>query len=154
MYLGVMIDSESYANLICVARETLNEVKCEIESIAFDWDFGEVTWEDDFLLLKNANKVARGVTNGDEYWLVAEIFKVNENKIYLVQWHAYDGVDFDLIEFDAWDNAYNEMKCRYYNMIEEFGINTNINQCDIDTYKSCIDDDNEWHMMQIVMKGE
>ena len=153
MYLGVMIDSEHYTDVTCVFRETLNEVMCTLESIAFEDDYGEVNWTDNFYLCEG-RKVKRGVTNGDDYWLVMEIFEVEDNNIYLVQWHAYEGVDFDVIEFDTWDSAYNRMKREYYDMIEDWGIDRNKNQCDIDSYSFCIDDGNEWHMMQIVTKGE
>lgn len=155
MYIGVMIDSESYTELICVERETLNEVKCEMESIAFDWDFGEVTWEN--IPFKCEKLVARGVAEtGDynEYWFVTEIFKVNKDKVYLVKWHAYEGVDFDVMEFDTWDDAYNEMKKIYNYEMNEYEKYINKEDCYIDTYRSCIDDNVEWNLMQIVTKGE
>lgn len=153
MYLGVMIDSEHYTDVTCVFRETLNEVMCTLESIAFEDDYGEVNWADDFYLCEG-RKVKRGITNGDDYWLVMEIFEVEDNNIYLIQWHAYEGVDFDVAEFDNWDSAYNTMKYKYHGMIEDWEIDTNRNQCYIDSYSCVIDDDNEWHMMEIVTKGE
>ncbi len=153
MYLGVFIDSENYTQLGCVMGDTLSEVKSKVEKYYVD-DFD---WSDRFVKM-NGNKILRGVTEKkDDYnlWFaVAEIFDVDSDKYYLVYWHAYNGVDFDVTEFDSWDSAYDRMKCEYHDMIEDWEIDTNSNQCYIDSYSCVIDDDVEWHMMEIVTKGE
>lgn len=144
MYLGVFIDSENYTQLGCVVGDTLSEVKYKLS---------EFDWSDSFVKM-DGDKVLRGVVEDGDWFSVAEVFEVDSNKYYLVYWHAYEGVDFDVMEFDTWDSAYNRMEREFYDMIEDWGIDRNKNQCDIDSYSFCIDDDNEWHMMQIVTKGE
>lgn len=151
MYIGVLIDSEYYGDLYYTIKETLTEVKSEMEGIAFDANCSEITWEN-YFLTENNNKVARGVTDSnDDFWFVTEIFYIEEGGIYLVNWHAYDGVDFDVSEFKCWDDAYKEMEGEYYDMISDIGADK-VNECYIDSYSTCIDDDNEWHLMQIVSK--
>lgn len=91
MKICVSIDSESYTTLYVDKVASVDEaVKTLLKREGNDTDL-KLNIEDE------NNGVTRiTLTNGEEYFVVANVFDMAPKRYATVWWHAYDGVNFDL----------------------------------------------------------
>lgn len=89
----------------------------------------------------------------DEYdhFYVYEMFEVNKEYA-LVYHHAYNGVDFEVKELDTRSEAIIQM-ARDYNDLQNPEY-TEDNEIDTSRGTAFVDDGTEWHIWNILRKGE
>lgn len=82
---------------------------------------------------------------------IYECYDLNEKPYILVWWHAYNGVDFTVRQFDTFEEANEVMKTESnYAWIEENDPDyREVTQDDGDT---CVDTGCEWEMWQIIKR--
>lgn len=144
MYLALMLDDEHYTDLYYES--------CETEVEGFDifkkWnneDYGEYyeegnrfVWTDDF--------------DYEQRFAVCEVYELNDKPYVLIWWHAYNGVDFSVKQFDTFEEANAAMRAEADNIyIDDAYENETITP---DSWSGIVDDGVEWNCWEIVKRSE
>jgi len=146
MYLALMLDDEHYTDLYYES--------CETEVEGFDifkkWnneDYGEYyeegnrfVWTDDF--------------DCEQHFAVCEVYELNDKPYVLIWWHAYNGVDFSVKQFDTFEEANAAMRAEADNIyiyIDDAYENETITP---DSWSGIVDDGVEWNCWEIVERSE
>ncbi len=86
-------------------------------------------------------------------FIVYECYDLNEKPYILVWWHAYNGVDFKVEQFDTFEEANAAMKAESdYVWIEE--NDPDYKGVGPDDTSSCIDTGYEWECWEIIKRSE
>jgi len=114
MYIGVFIDSENIHDLGVFLGKTQEEINDQFTEYVIDMIMGGAT------LKREAIEYGedRLVVYKDDFFLVMEVFKVDDDKVYLVNWHGYDGVNFEVRDFPTKKDAYNTMREEYIEEVQ------------------------------------
>lgn len=84
-------------------------------------------------------------------FIVYECYDINEKPYILVWWHAYNGVDFTVRQFDTFEEANEIMKAESnYAWIEE--NDPEYREVTQDDGSTCVDTGCEWEMWQIIKR--
>lgn len=146
MYVGFYINSEYPTCLSRTVRETVEEIKEAFLAEHNDNLGTAVLTEEKPEYSKRA--ITRFVVDqGDNYWLVMEVFEIPENKCCLARWHAYEGVGFDVTWHSTKEEAYQRMKREYL----DYG--DYLEEGHLDRDSAVIDTGNEWLNWEILDKG-
>lgn len=139
-----MLDDEHYTDLYYES--------CETEVEGFDifkkWnneDYGEYyeegnrfVWTDDF--------------DCEQRFAVCEVYELNDKPYVLIWWHAYNGVDFSVKQFDTFEEANAAMRAEADNIyIDDVYENETITP---DSWSGIVDDGVEWNCWEIVKRSE
>lgn len=153
MYLAVAIDGDYVY---------LSYKYCDLESDVFDWfkkfnsDVDDVTYE----VNENEKRISAeyyvyGYDSKD--FSVCQYFELTGKPYLVVWWHAYNGVDFRVKEFNALEDAHN-------NIVKE--IDTLVKEIECETYDEnyrdvvfcwepyVVDTGDEWQCWQIIKVNE
>lgn len=146
--LGVMIDSEGHTDLSMICNDSINKVRDWMEKYGGGERYASnIEW----------NGTRCDITDGD-YFMVGEIFAVPDNAKYVVlKWHAYDGVDFEVISatdneeeaFAAWYGEVSTLvsSIGYYDEWKDRDLSIEDIEMDGDF---CGDNGNEWDMVRVI----
>lgn len=80
---------------------------------------------------------------------VCEVYDLSEKPYILIHWHAYNGVDFDIKQFDSFEEA-NATMMAEANDIDTFGIDNE--PITTEDCRAVVDDGYEWNCWQIIKK--
>lgn len=144
MYLTLMLDDEHYTDPYYRVCET------EVEGFEIfkKWnneDYGEYCeegnrfeWTDDF-----------------GWWhrfAVCEVYGLNDKPYVLIWWHAYNGVDFSVKQFDTFEEANAAMRAEADNIYidDDYGNET----ITPDSWSGIVDDGVEWNCWEIIRRDE
>lgn len=145
MFIAVGIDDEHYSELFYTMSDDLSEVISAVETYS---DYGVMTWK---LAGEGDNYILRGEAWRDYRFFVAEIFEVSkESPYFLIHWHAYNGVDFGVEEFESIDAAKTEIERRWNEDQELYFEDTCEDSNFLDDDESIFDTGYEWKMHKIV----
>lgn len=143
--LMCMLDSENYTEPVIRFCETREEgfqmfkdlvtpyndpPKFEVDGNRCDatwWEPGEETYDD---------------------FAVCEVFGLNEKPYILVWWHAYEGVDFNVKQFDSFEEANATMRSEAEDIlildeVENYPVTD-------EDWGAVVDDGYEWNCWQII----
>lgn len=148
MFIAVGIDDEHYSELFYTMSDDLSEVKNAVEDYASE--YGIAIWK----LAEDADRdkyILRGEFWKNYQFFVSEIFEVSkESPYFLVHWHAYNGVDFGVEEFESIEAAKIEMERRWSEDQELYFEDTCRDSNFLDDDESIFDTGYEWKMHKIV----
>lgn len=145
MFIAVGIDDEHYSELFYTMSDDLSEVISAVETYS---DYGVMTWK---LAGEGDNYILRGEAWRDYRFFVAEIFEVSkESPYFLIHWHAYNGVDFGVEEFESIEAAKTEIESRWNEDQELYFEDTCEDSNFLDDDESIFDTGYEWKMHKIV----
>lgn len=137
MKLVVGIDGESYTELSHAFVETWKE--------AFEWVKEDVRKYDGSKTEKVGDKI---YTQYTPTFHVHQLFDIDESKPFIVvHWHAYEGVDFDIKQFNTYKEARKYMNDTVTDVV------ANNEDYIIDWFNdkgACVDVKKEWMMWRIV----
>lgn len=147
MKIVVGIDGENYTDLY------YGFVKTEDE--AYEWFEDDAESLECFKLEREGNRFTgyywRYPSDSIPDFTVYECYDINEKPYILVWWHAYNGVDFTVRQFDTFKEANDVIKDESnYAWTEEDALeNEDIIQ---GNGKVCVDIGDEWEMWQIIKR--
>lgn len=152
MFIGVGIDDEHYTQLDYCFKTSLTDILNVMKQIANE------ALTDCYIELTFSNKNAGRALRGDAISMISEhkfyvfeIFEIsNFSKHILVSWHAYDGVDFSVKEFDDIDEARKMLKDTYENGYLQYKEDTSDDCNELELDSSVLDTGYEWLMQEIV----
>lgn len=146
--LGVMIDSEHFTDLYRTVFSENEDARKVMTKLVNDKSFSltEQTPEGRFIFEMD-----------EDCWTVGQVFEVDNKPYALVKYHAYDGVDFELLgQFDSYkeakavrDKDIRELIDGWsdpYNKVPEYDRYELFNDED----QSVWDDGQEWHIWSII----
>lgn len=148
MYLTLMLDDEHYTDPYYQVCET------EVEGFEVfkKWnneDYGEYyeegnrfEWIDDF--------------DWEHRFAVCEVYELNDKPYVLIWWHAYNGVDFSVKQFDTFEEANAVMRAEADNIyLDEADVEAYANDpITPDDWSGIVDDGYEWNCWQIIERSE
>lgn len=163
MYIGLAITSDEYTNLYWEAGSDMEQIQKALVNIVAspgateEWETIEKTFTN---IAASHGKIAECVstTRGirgtirstEDDWAVIEIYEIDDNPWALVEWHAYDGVDFTVKTYPTQEEASKVMRYDAANAATQFSSA-------IECWDPCfinLDTGNEWLMYQIVQIKE
>lgn len=148
MKLVVGIDGESYTELSHAFVET--------EQQALEWVKEDVKDYNCFNIEKDGDKIYTQYYR-DEFSVgmvdipsfhVYQLFNIDETKPFVVvSWHAYNGVDFEITQFDT----YRKARCYMSNSVVNIAAGNEDSSIEyFDDESSCVDMEHEWMMWKII----
>lgn len=157
MFVGVGINDENYTLLDCHFDKNLGDLLLKMQDVGQSEIAGKCTIELSFPD-EDVNWAIRGDAVNDDNrdnFYVFKIFHIDDDCPYiLVRWHAYDGVDFEVEEFNSIRLARGAMWSHYY---DNRGLYSDDNDNNDDgylgPYSSVLDTGEEFLMQQIVEVG-
>lgn len=90
---------------------------------------------------------------GNEHFLVFEVFEiqVSDGDFLCIFHHAYDGVGFCIEKIGTFEECRNQMLDSAAQTANDFDIDiTNDDVFEVNSFDSCVDDDIQWHMCDII----
>lgn len=156
MFVGVGINDENYTLLDCHFDENLGDLLLKMQDVGQSEIAGKCTIELSFPD-EDVNWAIRGDAVNDDNrdnFYVFKIFHIDDDCPYiLVRWHAYDGVDFEVEEFNSIRLARGAMWSHYYEDRYVYSDGNNNDDSDLGSYSSVFDTGEEFLMQQIVEVG-
>lgn len=149
MYIGTFIDSDSVHDLCLIRGDTLEEVKDKFIKL-FENPFREIIFEESEPEYSENAKTRFTIEIDDDYWVVMEVFEVFMKRYYLIRWHGYEGVGFDLTEYGLEEDAYRKMKIEY----KDYDDCDYVEDRYLDSMKAEIDTGNEWCLWEIIKEEQ
>lgn len=139
MILLCGINSEEYGDCMTYFCKDTDAAK-DIISRRYDSKNYSMEWED--------NRCTITDLNNPYDWRVYQYFEVSSD-IVLVHYHAYEGVDFDVVgEFDDFNKARDKMTLAAFEVYSNAGENHRIFDW-IYGDSACVDTGNEWQLWYI-----
>lgn len=140
MKVVLMLDDEHYTQP-CI-------IFCETEEEGFDlFESWNAETEGTYTVEGNRCTWERGYN-----FAVCEVYDLSEKPYILIHWHAYEGVGFDVKQFDSFEEANATMRSE----AEDILIRDEVENYPV-TDEDCgavIDDGYEWNCWKIIEKGE
>ena len=146
MYLTLMLGDEDYANPYYKVCKTL----ADGFEIFKEWNnecCGEYSVE--------GNRCDWVDNIGWESFAVCEVYELNDKPYVLMWWHAYNGVDFSVRQFDTFEEANAAMRAEVDNIYDEADVEACANEpITPDDWSGIVDDGYEWNCWKIVERSE
>lgn len=146
MKIIVGIDGDHYTDLDYEFAETKDKAFERFEKIANEgYECFEIEREENRFIGYYYDSPLSDYPN----FIVYECYDLNEKPYILVWWHAYNGVDFTVRQFDTFEEANEIMKAESnYAWIEE--NDPEYREVTQDDGNTCVDTGCEWEMWQII----
>ena len=148
MKILVGIDGDHYTDLDYEFVETKDKAFEQFEKIANEgYECFEIEREKDRFTGYYYDSPLSDYPN----FIVYECYDLNEKPYILVWWHAYNGVDFTVRQFDTFEEANEIMKAESnYAWIEE--NDPEYREVTQDDGSTCVDTGYEWEMWRIIKR--
>lgn len=156
MYFACALDDEYYVSPSFAISDTRESVKEIIKDVIPQY-YDKVSWRKATNEEKSGyGYIERGIAQqpledleDDDSWIVMTIHEVPDTKYYLVWYHAYDGVDFQVRGYDDLTTAQNIMKSEYemVKLLSDDNVKQRTNEM-----LRVLDTGNEWQIWAIVPK--
>ena len=148
MYLAVWIDGEHYTEPYIK--------KCESIRDGFDWfkscmetDETEVSYEEEGNRIVAEYPYDHGWDNDIMDFSVCEVYEIKERPYALIWWHAYNGVDFAVTEFDDFTEANEAMRSEAVDALIEWN-DPEFEGVKPEDVSACVDTGDEWQCWRII----
>lgn len=127
-------------NLVSITEESREEVISELE-------YKNVDGSDDQIM-----RIDYSFGDGEFYVYTIHEIEIEDGDYLCIYHHAYDGVGFYVEKIGTLEECRNQMLDSAAKMANDFNIDiTDDDVFEVNSFDSCIDDDYQWHMNNIIL---
>lgn len=158
IYLVCTLDSEHYREPYFYFFETafeahkwvidslINETEESLEEVTSNLDYKNVDGSDDQIM-----RIDYSFGDGEFYVYTIHEIEIEDGDYLCIYHHAYDGVGFYVEKIGTLEECKNHMLDSTAKMANDYDIDiTNDDIFEVNSFDSCIDDDYQWHMNNII----
>lgn len=158
IYLVCTLDSEHYREPYFYFFETafeahkwvidslINETEESLEEVTSNLDYKNVDGSDDQIM-----RIDYSFGDGEFYVYTIHEIEIEDGDYLCIYHHAYDGVGFYVEKIGTLEECKNHMLDSTAKMANDYDIDiTNDDIFEVNSFDSCVDDDIQWHMCDII----
>lgn len=158
IYLLCTLDSEHYREPYFYFFETafeahkwvidslINETEKSLEEVTSNLDYKNVDGSDDQIM-----RIDYSFGDGEFYVYTIHEIEIEDGDYLCIYHHAYEGVGFYVEKIGTLEECKNHMLDSTAKMANDYDIDiTNDDIFEVNSFDSCIDDDYQWHMNNII----
>lgn len=158
IYLLCTLDSEHYREPYFYFFETafeahkwvidslINETEESLEEVTSNLDYRNVDGSDDQIM-----RIDYSYGDGEFYVNTIHEIEIKDGDYLCIYHHAYEGVGFYVEKIGTLEECKNHMLDSTAKMANDYDIDiTNDDIFEVNSFDSCIDDDIQWHMCDII----
>ena len=158
IYLLCTLDSEHYREPYFYFFETafeahkwvidslINETEESLEEVTSNLDYKNVDGSDDQIM-----RIDYSFGDGEFYVYTIHEIEIEDGDYLCIYHHAYDGVGFYVEKIGTLEECRNQMLDSAAKMANDYDIDiTNDDIFEVNSFDSCVDDDIQWHMCDII----
>ena len=158
IYLLCTLDSEHYREPYFYFFETafeahkwvidslINETDESLEEVTSNLDYKNVDGSDDQIM-----RIDYSFGDGEFYVYTIHEIEIEDGDYLCIYHHAYDGVGFYVEKIGTLEECRNQMLDSAAKMANDYDIDiTNDDIFEVNSFDSCVDDDIQWHMCDII----
>ena len=159
IYLVCTLDSEHYREPYFYFFETafeahkwvidslINETEESLEEVTSNLDYKNVDGSDDQIM-----RIDYSFGDGEFYVYTIHEIEIKDGDYLCIYHHAYEGVGFYVEKIGTLEECKNHMLDSTAKMANDYDIDiTNDDIFEVNSFDSCIDDDYQWHMNNIIL---
>ncbi len=158
IYLLCTLDSEHYREPYFYFFETafeahkwvidslINETEESLEEVTSNLDYKNVDGSDDQIM-----RIDYSFGDGEFYVYTIHEIEIEDGDYLCIYHHAYEGVGFYVEKIGTLEECKNHMLDSTAKMANDYDIDiTNDDIFEVNSFDSCVDDDIQWHMCDII----
>ena len=158
IYLVCTLDSEHYREPYFYFFETafeahkwvidslINETEESLEEVTSNLDYRNVDGSDDQIM-----RIDYSYGDGEFYVNTIHEIEIKDGDYLCIYHHAYEGVGFYVEKIGTLEECKNHMLDSTAKMANDYDIDiTNDDIFEVNSFDSCVDDDIQWHMCDII----
>lgn len=158
IYLVCTLDSEHYREPYFYFFETafeahkwvidslINETEESLEEVTSNLDYKNVDGSDDQIM-----RIDYSYGDGEFYVNTIHEIEIKDGDYLCIYHHAYEGVGFYVEKIGTLEECKNHMLDSTAKMANDYDIDiTNDDIFEVNSFDSCVDDDIQWHMCDII----
>lgn len=129
-----------------VIDSLINETEESLEEVTSNLDYKNVDGSDDQIM-----RIDYSFGDGEFYIYTIHEIEIEDGDYLCIYHHAYDGVGFYVEKIGTLEECKNHMLDSTAKMANDYDIDiTNDDIFEVNSFDSCIDDDYQWHMNNII----
>lgn len=129
-----------------VIDSLINETEESLEEVTSNLDYKNVDGSDDQIM-----RIDYSFGDGKFYVYTIHEIEIEDGDYLCIYHHAYDGVGFYVEKIGTLEECKNHMLDSTAKMANDYDIDiTNDDIFEVNSFDSCIDDDYQWHMNNII----
>lgn len=129
-----------------VIDSLINETEESLEEVTSNLDYKNVDGSDDQIM-----RIDYSFGDGESYVYTIHEIEIEDGDYLCIYHHAYDGVGFYVEKIGTLEECKNHMLDSTAKMANDYDIDiTNDDIFEVNSFDSCIDDDYQWHMNNII----
>ena len=130
-----------------VIDSLINETEESLEEVTSNLDYKNVDGSDDQIM-----RIDYSFGDGEFYVYTIHEIEIEDGDYLCIYHHAYDGVGFYVEKIGTLEECRNHMLDSTAKMANDHDIDiTNDDIFEVNSFDSCIDDDYQWHMNNIIL---
>lgn len=130
-----------------VIDSLINETEESLEEVTSNLDYKNVDGSDDQIM-----RIDYSFGDGEFYVYTIHEIEIEDGDYLCIYHHAYDGVGFYVEKIGTLEECKNHMLDSTAKMANDFNIDiTDDDIFEVNSFDSCIDDDYQWHMNNIIL---
>lgn len=130
-----------------VIDSLINETEESLEEVTSNLDYKNVDGSDDQIM-----RIDYSFGDGEFYVYTIHEIEIEDGDYLCIYHHAYDGVGFYVEKIGTLEECRNHMLDSTAKMANDFNIDiTDDDIFEVNSFDSCIDDDYQWHMNNIIL---
>lgn len=130
-----------------VIDSLINETEESLEEVTSNLDYKNVDGSDDQIM-----RIDYSFGDGEFYVYTIHEIEIEDGDYLCIYHHAYDGVGFYVEKIGTLEECKNHMLDSTAKMANDHDIDiTNDDIFEVNSFDSCIDDDYQWHMNNIIL---
>lgn len=130
-----------------VIDSLINETEESLEEVTSNLDYKNVDGSDDQIM-----RIDYSFGDGEFYIYTIHEIEIEDGDYLCIYHHAYDGVGFYVEKIGTLEECKNHMLDSTAKMANDHDIDiTNDDIFEVNSFDSCIDDDYQWHMNNIIL---
>lgn len=130
-----------------VIDSLINETEESLEEVTSNLDYKNVDGSDDQIM-----RIDYSFGDGEFYVYTIHEIEIEDGDYLCIYHHAYDGVGFYVEKIGILEECKNHMLDSTAKMANDYDIDiTNDDIFEVNSFDSCIDDDYQWHMNNIIL---
>lgn len=130
-----------------VIDSLINETEESLEEVTSNLDYKNVDGSDDQIM-----RIDYSFGDGEFYVYTIHKIEIEDGDYLCIYHHAYDGVGFYVEKIGTLEECKNHMLDSTAKMANDHDIDiTNDDIFEVNSFDSCIDDDYQWHMNNIIL---
>lgn len=130
-----------------VIDSLINETEESLEEVTSNLDYKNVDGSDDQIM-----RIDYSFGDGEFYVYTIHEIEIEDGDYLCIYHHAYEGVGFYVEKIGTLEECKNHMLDSTAKMANDYDIDiTNDDIFEVNSFDSCIDDDYQWHMNNIIL---